>query len=297
MSREVINHQHDLLGRCITRGQLRHEDRKLQPIATGSHLVDVHAHFRLDRAKDIRASCTLILIVLQQYLSRTARRQSRCRIREQGDRLLIQTNHWTLRVIWPFVDIQEYAERYGASAYRRSAFCEIYRRWEKRLKRSMRQRHFAGEKLFVDYDGRTVPIYGRSGEESFHAQLFVSAMGASGCAYAEATRTQSLPDWLASHVRALEYYGAAPTIVVPDNPKVGVTRRSLRAGVAALVRRTRRALPSRHHPSTAGQAEGQKPRRAHRAPGVSLDPRAIAPSTLLQSGRVERGDPAAADRT
>jgi transposase len=125
----------------------------------------------------------------------------------------------TLQLLW-----EEYAERYGATAYRRSAFCEIYRRWERRLKRSMRQRHFAGEKLFVDYAGRTVPIYGRSGEESFRAQLFVSAMGASGCAYAEATRSQQLPDWLASHVRALEFYGAAPTIFVPDNPRVGVTR-------------------------------------------------------------------------
>jgi len=88
----------------------------------------------------------------------------------------------------------------------------------------MRQRHFAGEKLFIDYAGRTVPIYGRHGEEAFRAQLFVCAMGASGCAYAEATRSQALPDWLASHVRALEYYGAAPTIFVPDNPRVGVTR-------------------------------------------------------------------------
>lgn len=127
--------------------------------------------------------------------------------------------HVTLQLLW-----EEYAQRYGKAAYRRSAFCEIYRRWEKRLKRSMRQRHFAGEKLFVDYAGRTAPIYGRSGEESFRAQLFVSAMGASGCAYAEATRTQQLADWLASHVRALEYYGAAPTIFVPDNPRVGVTR-------------------------------------------------------------------------
>jgi transposase len=127
--------------------------------------------------------------------------------------------HVTLQLLW-----EEYAERYGEAAYQRSAFCAIYRRWEKRLKRSMRQRHFAGEKLFVDYAGRTVPIHGRGGEESFHAQLFVTAMGASGCAYAEATRTQPLPDWLASHVRALEYYGAAPTIVVPDNPRVGVTR-------------------------------------------------------------------------
>ena len=127
--------------------------------------------------------------------------------------------HVTLQLLW-----EEYAGRYGAAAYRRSAFCQIYRRWEKRLKRSMRQRHFAGEKLFVDYAGRTVPIYGRGGAEAFRAQLFVSALGASGCAYAEATRTQSLPDWLASHVRALEYYGAAPAIIVPDNPRVGVTR-------------------------------------------------------------------------
>jgi transposase len=88
----------------------------------------------------------------------------------------------------------------------------------------MRQRHFAGEKLFIDNAGRTEPIYGRNGEEAFRAQIFVCAMGASGCAYAEATRSQALPDWLASHVRALEYYGAAPTIFVPDNPRVGVTR-------------------------------------------------------------------------
>jgi transposase len=127
--------------------------------------------------------------------------------------------HVTLQLLW-----EEYAGHYGVAAYRRSAFCQIYRRWEKRLKRSMRQRHFAGEKLFIDYAGRTVPIHGRHGEEAFRAQIFVCAMGASGCAYAEATRSQALPDWLASHVRALEYCGAAPTIFVPDNPRVGVTR-------------------------------------------------------------------------
>jgi transposase len=127
--------------------------------------------------------------------------------------------HVTLQLLW-----EEYVGQHGAAALRRSAFCDHYRRWAKRLKRSMRQRHYAGEKLFVDYAGRTVPIYGRGGEEVFQAHLFVTAMGAGGCAYAEATRTESLPDWLASHVRALEYYGAAPTIFVPDNPKVGVTR-------------------------------------------------------------------------
>ena len=90
--------------------------------------------------------------------------------------------HVTLKLLW-----DEYRERHGERSYRYSAFCEQYRAWEKRLKRSMRQRHFAGEKLFVDYAGPTVPVYGMRGDEAFRAHIFVSAMGASGLGYAEAS--------------------------------------------------------------------------------------------------------------
>jgi transposase len=127
--------------------------------------------------------------------------------------------HVTLQLLW-----EEYHGVHGAAALRYSSFCERYRHWARRLQRSMRQRHFAGEKLFVDYAGRTVPIYGASCEEAFRATLFVGALGASGYAYAEATRTAMLPDWLGSHVLMLEFYGASPTILVPDNPRVGVTK-------------------------------------------------------------------------
>lgn len=127
--------------------------------------------------------------------------------------------HVTLRLVW-----EEYRATHGSLALRYSAFCERYRQWVKRLQRSMRQRHFAGEKLFVDYAGRTVPIYGATSEEMFRANIFVGALGASGYAYAEATRTASLPDWIGSHVRMLQFYEAAPTILVPDNPRVGVTK-------------------------------------------------------------------------
>jgi len=88
----------------------------------------------------------------------------------------------------------------------------------------MRQRHYAGEKLFVDYAERTGPIYGATCEEVYRASIFIGALGASGYAYAEPTRTASLPDWLGSHVRMLEFYSCAPTILVPDNPCVGVTK-------------------------------------------------------------------------
>ena len=127
--------------------------------------------------------------------------------------------HVTLQLLW-----DEYHATHGTLALRYSSFCERYRHWVRRLQRSMRQRHYAGEKLFVDYAGSTVPIYGATCEEAYRAAIFVGALGASGYAYAEATRTASLPDWLGSHVRMLTFYGASPTILVPDNPRVGVTK-------------------------------------------------------------------------
>jgi transposase len=54
--------------------------------------------------------------------------------------------------------------------------------------------------------------------------VFVSVLGASGYLYAEATRSQDLASWLGAHVRALEFYRAAPRVIVPDNLKSGVTK-------------------------------------------------------------------------
>src|ERR1700728_2804208 len=122
----------------------------------------------------------------------TATRVAPDRARIHGE--LNRHRHVPLQLLW-----EEYSAEHGAAAYQRSAFCQIYRDWEKRLKRSMRQRHFAGEKLFVDYAGRTVPIYGSGGVKAYRAHMLVSAMAASGCAYAEAPRSESLPDWLASN--------------------------------------------------------------------------------------------------
>lgn len=65
----------------------------------------------------------------------------------------------------------------------------------------MRQTHKAGDKLFVDYAGQTVPIVnGDTGEVRF-AQIFVAVLEASNYTFCEATWSQSLPDWLGSHAR------------------------------------------------------------------------------------------------
>ena len=104
-----------------------------------------------------------------------------------------------------------------------SQFCAHYRRYAERLNVVMRQHHRAGEKLFVDYAGHTVPVTDPRTGNSRKAQVFVAVLGASNYTYAEATWTQALPDWIGSHRRTFNYLGAVPEVVVPDNLKSGVT--------------------------------------------------------------------------
>lgn len=123
----------------------------------------------------------------------------------------------TLQLLWA-----EYVAGHGERGYRYSQYCNRYRQWRDRQKRSLRQIHRAGEKLFIDYCGPTVPIVDRHTGESRAAQVFVTVLGASSCTYAEATYSQSLPDWIASHQRALTFYGGVPALLVPDNLKAAV---------------------------------------------------------------------------
>ncbi len=104
-----------------------------------------------------------------------------------------------------------------------SRFCEQYREWAGKLDLVMRQEHRAGEKLFIDYAGQTVPVVDPETGEERQAQVFVAVLGASSYTFAEATWTQTLPDWTASHVRAFEFCGGCPELVIPDNLRSGVS--------------------------------------------------------------------------
>ena len=116
----------------------------------------------------------------------------------------------TLMLLW-----QEYvAEHSEARTWRYTQFCEHYKTFASRLKRSMRQHRRAGEKLFIDFAGPTVAL--TSGER---AQVFVAAMGASSYTFACATPSQKLEDWIGSMVRALEFYQGVPQLIVPDNAR------------------------------------------------------------------------------
>ena len=107
----------------------------------------------------------------------------------------------TLQLLW-----EEYAQG-NELAYKYTSFCVKYREWALGLKRSMRQVHVAGEKLFVDYAGQTVPIVDPSTGEISAAQIFVATFGASNYTYACATARQTTTDWISAQVQALEFFG------------------------------------------------------------------------------------------
>ncbi len=119
---------------------------------------------------------------------------------------------------------EEYTAEYPNRCYSYAQYCARFKQWLQRQRRSMRQIHKAGEKCFIDYSGLTQPVVdGRTGAVRY-AEVFVAVLGASSHTYAEATWSQSLPDWLQSHVRAFEFFGGVPELLVPDNLRSGVSK-------------------------------------------------------------------------
>ena len=162
----------------------------------------------------------------------------------------------TLMLLW-----EEYCDT-TSDGFSYSWFCERYKQWAGRLKLSLRQVHVAGEKLFVDYSGHTMEVIDGLTGEVLTAQIFVAVLGASNYTYAEATFTQSLPDWIASHVRAFTFFGGAARQTVSDNLKAGISRACFHEPMvnrtyADLARHYGTAvLPARpHHPKDKSKVE------------------------------------------
>lgn len=126
----------------------------------------------------------------------------------------------TLQLVW-----QEQREA-DPEGYGYSRFCDLYRHWLKKLDLVLRQEHRAGEKMFMDYAGATIPMHDPQSGEVRDAAVFVAVLGASSYTFAEATSGQDLRNWIGSHMRAFEFFGGVTEVVVPDNLKSAVTHPS-----------------------------------------------------------------------
>lgn len=123
----------------------------------------------------------------------------------------------TLQLLW-----EEY-HRDHPDGYAYTQFCEYYRRFRAQIDPALRQPHPAGERMFVDWAGMTIPVFDPQTGQSRPAHLFVAVLGASNYTYAEAFENTQLPAWIEAHVHAWEFFGGVTRLTVPDNPKTAVT--------------------------------------------------------------------------
>ena len=191
----------------------------------------------------------------------------------------LQTHkHLTLQSVW-----EEYRDT-QPDGYGYSRFCELYDRWSRNQDVVLRQEHRAGEKIFVDWAGDTIPIHNTGTGEVWPAALFVAAFGASSYTYAEASLSQGLADWIGAHMRAFEFMGGVPDIVAPDNLKSGVTKA---CRYEPSVNRTYEEMAA-HYSVAVAPARPLKPRDKEggsgRAPGGTLDFGRPTEEELLHAG-------------
>ena len=122
----------------------------------------------------------------------------------------------TLQLLW-----EEYRQ-YNSKGVSYSQYCRIYKRWLKTCKISMRQVHYPGEHLYVDFCGRTMPIRDAITGTEWKAHIFVGTLGASGYLFAKAVNSQKVADFLHANVAMLEHIGGVTKYIVPDNLKSAV---------------------------------------------------------------------------
>jgi transposase len=110
--------------------------------------------------------------------------------------------------------------------YMYSTFCSRYRSYTMRTKATMLLERKPGEQMEVDWAGQTMQITDNITGETFSVYIFVSVLSYSGYAYVEAFSSRNQANWVSAHINAYRHYGGATRILIPDNLKTGVTKRT-----------------------------------------------------------------------
>jgi transposase len=116
---------------------------------------------------------------------------------------------------------EEYQKQHP-DGIKRTRFYELLCAWEKQDKATMRLTHTPGEKLFIDFSGdRPTWIEPLTGEV-MTPELYVAVLGGTSYTFACAVPSQKAEDFVAATIKAFEYFGGCPQVLVIDNLKSGV---------------------------------------------------------------------------
>lgn len=122
----------------------------------------------------------------------------------------------TLMLLW-----EEYKRKHP-NGIMYTQFCERYRKFKKANQLTMHIEHKAGEEMQVDWAGQTMSYVETETGEIKPAYLFVAVLPASAYPFVYAYGDMKLPNWIDAHIRAFEYFGGVPKVIIPDNTKTAV---------------------------------------------------------------------------
>lgn len=129
----------------------------------------------------------------------------------------MEVRHQTLIELW-----EEYRRAEPETAYCFSQFTHYFRLYKANLDISMRQTHFAGERCFIDFAGKTLSWFDEGTGKIEKAQIFVGVLGYSRLIYACACPSQGTEDFIQANLCMLDFFGGVPLALIPDNLKAAV---------------------------------------------------------------------------
>lgn len=124
----------------------------------------------------------------------------------------------TQQLLW-----EEYY-RANPNGYKSSQYKHYFKIWSNRVNPVMHMNHKSGDKMYVDYAGKTLSFIDKEIGEIKEVQFFVAILGSSQYTYAEASMSQQKEDFVTSIENALRFFGGTPAAIVPDNLKSAVIK-------------------------------------------------------------------------
>ena len=126
----------------------------------------------------------------------------------------------TLKVLW-----NRYVKKCrdsGLKFYSYRQFCENYAKWCEENKETLHFNAVIGQKMEVDFAGKTFQMVDPLTGEVVEIVVFVAVLPYSQYIYAEGMVSTKEPQWIAVNNNALAYFGGVPALVICDNCKQAV---------------------------------------------------------------------------
>jgi len=130
----------------------------------------------------------------------------------------LQRTGVTKQLLW-----EEYKDAYP-NGYSHTQFCYHLNQQKVAAKPSAILHHTPGDKLYIDFAGKTLSYIDPSTGEIVKCQVFVACLPYSDYCFAMAVRSQSITDFIHALTCCLNHIGGVPKALVPDNLKAAVVK-------------------------------------------------------------------------